>query len=111
MGGKLAYYYKGDIKVLTILRCGFEYIEDGNKVKNSDGNMGTYYDLIYSFHDGDFQLIFDGHYGDKNNSKPEVNPDGSMKYVYKIYENEVDKSEYDKQLNETYDMYISKKIK
>ncbi len=45
---------------LQTSRLYFEYIEKENRVCNSDGNSGYYYDLVYSIEDGKWSSVAEG---------------------------------------------------
>lgn len=61
-GCRILTYADGQVNVLTTRRLGFTYIERGNRLCNSDGNMDSYYDDVYEIRNGRWLCIARGEY-------------------------------------------------
>lgn len=59
-GSSILTFFNGEIDKVDILRSGLYYIERQNLVENSAGNMGYYYDFIYSIENGKWNNIAHG---------------------------------------------------
>lgn len=53
-GNIVVTYNDGEFSELQTMRLGLEYIEKENLLLNSDGHMGSYYDLLYSIENHEF---------------------------------------------------------
>ena len=87
-------YADGETKTTNLWRRGFTYIERGNLLNNGNGNMGYYYDKIYSIVDGEMKDIAMGEYEDEENSGT---------FDYKWNGKSVSESEYESKFAEIYD--------
>lgn len=84
-------------------RLYFSYIEKGNLLCNSEGNMDNYYDLVYTMTDGQLSLVASGYYGAKDNSKLEFDENGDPIYQYEWNGKLMSHEEYSRALNAVYD--------
>ena len=91
--------HNGVIDELQTNRLNFNYIKKGNRLLNSDGNMGYYYDMIYSIEDGKWVLQYNGQYNVENNSVEW--DDDDLRYFWN--DSECSKEEYYTRLAAAYD--------
>ena len=103
MGCKILNYSNGEVRETQLNRLYFSYIERGNLLCNSEGNMDNYYDLVYSIIDGEMTLIAYGYYGAEDNSNVQFDEAGEPIYVYEWNGVKMEKEEYEKELNAVYD--------
>ncbi len=94
-------------------RLNVTYIEKGNLICNSDGNMGYYYDRVYTIQDGKWRYVEGGKYGDgPDGVQFDENGDYIGVYVY-IWNGEaesigywdgkeISEEEYESHLNSVY---------
>lgn len=84
-------------------RLNFTYIEGGNLLCNSDGNMGYYYDSVYTIRDGKWCYVDGGTWGDGPDG-PQFDENDEFIFVYHWGEGEeeVSEEEYQNRLNEVY---------
>lgn len=101
-GCEILTYYEGAVDVLKNYRLNFDYIEKGNRFCNSDGNMGSYYDYVYTIENGKWTCIGEGRYGDGENGVQQ-DENGDFIYVYSWEGESVDEQEYAQRLSEVYD--------
>lgn len=92
-------------------RLNVTYIEKGNLICNSDGNMGHYYDNVYTIQDGKWCFVEGGYWGDGPDG---VQFDENGSYIEVYYWNgknenvdwwsgkEVSREEYESHLNSVY---------
>ncbi len=86
-------------------RLYFTYIERGNLICNSEGNMGHYYDWVYTIQDGKWCCVDGGEYGDPPDAdRPQLDENGELIYVYRWGEEEevVSEEEYEERLSQIY---------
>ena len=102
-GCRIVYFVDGKVHVTQLGRLNFTYIPNENLLCNSDGNMDTYYDLVYSIIDGEMTLIAQGYYGAKDNSNLKFDSEGNPIYQYEWNGVEMSKEEYGEELNRIYD--------
>ena len=102
-GCRIVYFVDGKVHVTQLGRLNFTYIPNENLLCNSDGNMDTYYDLVYSMIDGEITLIAQGYYGSKDNSNVQFDSKGNPIYQYEWNGVEMSKEEYGEELNRIYD--------
>ena len=102
-GCRVVHFAEGKVHVTQLGRLNFTYIPNENLLCNSDGNMDTYYDLVYSMIDGEMTLIAQGHYGAADNSNLQFDSEGNPIYQYEWNGVEMSKEEYAKELNRIYD--------
>lgn len=93
-GTRIINYDKGKVNVTNLQRRGFTYVERGNALNNSDGNMGYYYDNIYSIVDGKLIKVAEGEY---NSDTPD------MRFEYIWNGEAVSEEEYKNNLYDIYD--------
>ena len=92
-------------------RLNVTYIEKGNLICNSDGNMGHYHDNVYTIQDGKWCFVEGGHHGDGPDG---VQLDENENYIEVFYWNgenedadwwsgeEISEEEYNTRLNNIY---------
>ncbi|MDO5292026.1 MAG: hypothetical protein Q4F05_04670 [bacterium] len=102
IGCKVLTYYNGQVNATQLSRLYFSYIPKQNLLCNSDGNMGVYYDVVYSIKNGKLTQIAEGIYGDEDNAKPQFDENGNEIFVYKWNGNSVTKEDYEQSLNAIY---------
>ena len=107
-GCRIVNYANGQVHVAQLGRLYFSYIERGNLLCNSEGNMDTYYDLVYSIIDGELTLIGAGYYGAEDNSHVQYDENGEPIYQYEWEGESMSREEYGKALNSVYDMSKSR---
>lgn len=86
-------------------RLYFTYIERGNLICNSEGNMGHYYDWVYTIRNGKWCYVDGGVYGDPPDAdRPQLDENGELIYVYRWGEEEevVSEEEYEECLKQVY---------
>lgn len=95
-GNIICSYYNGLISELQTARLGFSYLEKQGLLCNSDGNMGCYYDIVYSLENGEFTKIGDGSW-----NETVIDADTT---IYEAYwdGNQVNDVEYDNALTSVY---------
>ncbi len=75
-------FSEGTVTETILYRLNFTYIEKGNLLCNSDGNMDHYYDLVYAIIDGRMTQVAAGYYGAEDNSRLQLDEEGNPVYVY-----------------------------
>lgn len=90
-------YYEGEVDALQTKRRNFDYIESGNLLCNSDGNMGLYHDYVYTIIKGKWNCIARGE------NRDGIDEDGNMFFSYTWEGKEVEEEEYEKNLKEVFD--------
>lgn len=103
-GCRIICYADEMVHTAQLNRLYFSYIERGNLLCNSEGNMDSYYDLVYSIIDGELTLIASGFYGAEDNSNVQFDAFGEPIYQYEWNGTKMSKEEYGKALNQVYDM-------
>ncbi len=103
VGCMIAAYAGGSVVDNQLNRLYFSYIEKGNLLCNSEGNMDSYYDLVYTMTDGQLSLAASGYYGAKDNSKLEFDKNGEVVYQYEWNGTLMSREEYSQALNAVYD--------
>ena len=78
---------------------GMAYLEKQNVFCNSNGNMGRFYDVIYSIQQGQIVQTHEGVYGMEDNANPELDENGEVVYQYSWDGQEVSETEYKQKLN------------
>ena len=99
----IAAYAGGFVVENQLNRLYFSYIEKGNLLCNSEGNMDSYYDLVYTMTDGQLSPVASGYYGAKDNSKLEFDENGDVVYQYEWNGTLMSREEYSQALNAVYD--------
>lgn len=89
------------LDVLQTSRLYFTYVEKGNLLCNSEGNMGYYYDNVYAIHDGMWEFVGGGTYSDPADG-PKVDENDNFIYEYHWLEQPVEKSEYEQKFRAIY---------
>lgn len=102
-GCRIIHYGNGKAYVTQLSRLGFDYIPGGNLLRNADGLMDNYYDLIYSIVDGEMKLVASGYYGRDNNTAMEFDAEGNPVYQYEWNGAQMSREEYDRELAKVYD--------
>ena len=94
-------FHEGVLDEWQSSRLNFTYIEKGNLICNSDGNMGYYYDYVYTIQDGKWEYVDGGVWGDPSDG-PQFDENEEYIYVYQWDGEEVSEEEYGNRLNEVY---------
>ncbi len=104
-------YHDGILDGWQSRRLNVTYIEKGNLICNSDGNMGHYYDNIYTIQEGKWCFVEGGHWGDGPDG---IQFDENENYIEVYYWNgenedvnwwsgeEMSREEYESHLNSVY---------
>lgn len=100
-------FHNGVLDAWQSDRLNFTYIEKGNLICNSDGNMGYYYDYVYTIQDGKWCYVDGGVWGDPSDG-PQFDENEEYIYVYQWDEEEVSEEEYGNRLNEVYPLEQAK---
>ncbi len=100
-GCRILTWHEDRLDMLQTNRLNFTYVEKGNLLCNSDGNMGYYYDLVYTIENGKWKNIGEGIYtfGEDGIQQDE---NGDFIYEYSWMEQPVDQSEYERQFHAIY---------
>ena len=101
-GCQIYTFHDGKGEGLQTSRLGFNYIEKGNLLCNSDGHMDSYYDKVFTIFDGKWKQIGDGTYSGYN----EGFDDETGRYICSDYTwngEEVSIDEYMDRLENIYD--------
>lgn len=93
-GSLLLTYHDGVLDEVDIYRSGLYYIEKGNLICNGSGNMGSYYDYVYTIQDGRWKQIGCGEYREDY--------EGSDEYLYEWDGESVTEEEYKQKLQDIY---------
>ena len=105
-GCRIIHYGKGKAQVTQLGRLNFDYISGENLLRNADGLMGYYYNLIYSIVDGEMKLIAEGYYGyhgKDGNDAVQFDEEENPIYQYEWNGAEMGKEDYEKELAKIYD--------
>lgn len=100
-GCQILTWHEEVLDVLQTSRLYFTYIEKGNLLCNSEGNMGYYYDNVYTIHDGMWEFVGGGTYSDPADG-PKVDENDDFIYEYHWLEQPIEKSEYEQKLHDIY---------
>lgn len=100
-GCQILTWHEGKTDVLQTSRLHFTYLEKGNLLCNSAGNMGFYYDNVYTIEDGLWSFVGGGTYGDSEDG-PQFDENGDFVYEYHWLEEPVEQSEYEGKLHAIY---------
>jgi len=103
-GNLICNYYDGEVHSTSLLRLGFDYIERGNLLCNSDGHMDNYYDIVYSIIDGKLVQTDSGYWGELDDAGHQFDEDGNLIYQYSWNGVSVTEEKYNKCLNLVFDM-------
>lgn len=110
-------FHDGIIDEWQSSRLNVSYIEKGNLICNSDGNMGHYYDNVYTIQDGKWRFVDGGQHGDGPDGV-QFDENGNYIYIEVYYWNnedantewewwsgeEISEEEYNARLNNVYPM-------
>lgn len=107
-GCQILTYQDGKVDVLQTRRLNFGYFEKKNLLCNSDGNMGCYYDDVYTINDGKWEYIAGGEWGDGEDGM-QVDEKGDLIYVYRWEGEEMEESAYEAKLKEVFDWEQAKR--
>lgn len=102
-GCRIVSWYEGSIHENQLSRLYFSYIERGNLLCNSEGNMDCYYDIVYRLEEGKLVPVAAGYYGAEDNSKVQFDEKGEPVYQYEWNGSKMSKEEYQQKLQEVYD--------
>ncbi len=102
-GCRIIHYSGGKACVTQLNRLGFDYIPGGNLLRNGEGLMDHYYDLIYSIVDGEMKLVASGYYGRDDNAAMEFDAEGNPVYQYEWNGVSMSREEYNRELGKVYD--------
>lgn len=102
-GCRIVSFYDGELTVTQLNRLNFSYLVREGLLCNSEGNMDSYYDLVYRLTDGKMTLIAEGYYGAEDNSHVEFDEAGEPIYQYNWNGEEMSREEYEQELNAVYD--------
>lgn len=100
-GCQILTWHEGRLAVLQTSRLYFTYIEKGNLLCNSEGNMGYYYDDVYALRDGQWEYIGGGTLHDADGIQ-QFDENGDWIFEYHWMEQPVDKAEYEEKLHAIY---------
>lgn len=102
-GCQIVTFDGSEADVLQTSRLFFTYVERGNALCNSDGNMGYYYDMIFAIEDGKWVKVAEGNYHDPDDG-PQSDENGDFIYEYEWEGESVTALEYCDRLEDLYDM-------
>lgn len=109
IGSKIISFGDGKVHETQLSRLNFSYIERGGLLCNSDGNMDSYYDVVYQMENGELKQIAAGYYGAEDNSNVRLDQNGDPIYQYKWEGKLMSQEDYEKALNAVYDTSRVKK--
>lgn len=102
-GCRIVHYADGDVHVTQLNRLYFSYIPHENLLCNSEGHMDYYYDLVYRLNGPEMELVAAGYYGAEDNSRIQLDANGSPIYQYEWNGVKVSPEEYGSELGKVYD--------
>lgn len=94
-------WHTNRLDVLQTSRLYFNYIEKGSLLCNQEGNMGYYYDDVYTIKDGKWNYLCGGTYQDSKDGAA-LDEEGNFIYVYAWNGETVNEAEYKEKLNAAY---------
>ncbi|MDE6606658.1 MAG: C-type lectin domain-containing protein [Lachnospiraceae bacterium] len=100
-GCMLLTWHNNRLDTLQTSRLYFNYIEKGSLLCNQEGNMGYYYDDVYTIQDGKWVYLCGGTYHDSANDA-QVDEEGNFIYEYEWNEETVSEADYKEKLNAAY---------
>lgn len=103
MGCNIVSFSDGTVHETQLSRLSFSYIERGNLLCNSEGNMDCYYDIVYSMESGRLVPIASGYYGAWDNSNVQFDDKGNPIYQYEWEGAVMTREEYNQALRAVYD--------
>ena len=102
-GCKIVSFADGAVNETQLSRLYFSYIERGNLLCNSEGNMDYYYDIVYSMESGRLLPIASGYYGAEDNSHVQFDEEGNPIYQYEWEGVMMTQEEYNQAFRAVYD--------
>ena len=96
-------YHDGILDEVDIYRSGLYYIEKGNLICNSSGNMGVYYDYVYTIQDGRWRQIGCGEFREDYENRTE----DYIGFLYEWDGKSVTEEEYEQRLQDIYPKELS----
>lgn len=97
------------VDVLHTDRIYFTYMEKHNLLNNSEGNMGGYYDIIYSIEDGKWICVANGTCSEMYGvNGPVMDENGDIIYQYTWMDQSVSSEEYERELAAVYNQKMAK---
>ncbi len=109
-GCKICNYNDGRINETQLCRLDFSYIEKKNLLCNESGNMGSYFDYVYSIKDGKMAKIAEGEYTEELSDNLTNDTNSEPVYHYQWNSKSVTKEEYTKSFTTVYDTSQAKTI-
>lgn len=107
-GCRIINYSDGKAWETQLRRLYFNYLERENLLCNSEGNMDSYTDLVFSIQNGRMELVASGAFGAEDNSNVQFDAEGNPIYQYEWNGISMTEEEYKKALNEVYDISRAK---
>lgn len=107
-GCNIVSFADGAADETQLTRLYFSYIERGNLLCNSGGNMDYYYDIVYSMESGRLVPIASGYYGAEDNSHVQFDEQGNPIYQYEWEGVMMTQDEYSQALRSVYDTAAGK---
>ena len=102
-GCRIVSFADGAAYETQLSRLYFSYIERGNLLCNSEGNMDYYYDIVYSMESGRLLPIASGYYGAEDNSHVQFDEEGNPIYQYEWEGVMMTQEEYNQAFRAVYD--------
>ena len=102
-GCNIVSFADGAVNETQLSRLYFSYIERGNLLCNSEGNMDSYYDIVYSMESGRLVPIASGYYGAEDNSNVQLDDEGNPIYQYEWEGILMSRDEYNQAFQAVYD--------
>ena len=100
-GTTFATYANGQVQEENVWGMGVSYIEGRNVLDDGGGNMGNYYDHIYTIRKGKWVQIAKGEYGIGDNTELDVEDESNYSYTWNG--KKMSKENYEKNLKKIYD--------
>lgn len=100
-GTTFATYANGQVQEENVWGAGVSYIEGENVLDDGSGNMGNYYDHIYTIRKGKWVQIAKGEYGIGDNTELDATDESDYSYTWNG--KKMSKENYEKNLKKIYD--------
>ena len=100
-GTTFATYANGQVQEENVWGMGVSYVEGENVLDDGGGNMGNYYDHIYTIQKGKWFQIAKGEYGIGDNTELDVEDESNYSYTWNG--KKMSKENYEKNLKKIYD--------
>lgn len=97
-GNMICTYINGAVVSMNTQRLSFSFIERGNLLCNSSGNMGYYYDIVSSIGDKEFICVAEGDWSEGRDDETE-----NLVYEYFWDGQQVSEEEYQRLLMQVFD--------